>query len=128
MPKKYIINPTSGRPILLYGKKWNTLIKDNILKNKLVKAQVLQFDVNEPAEVLDKVKKAMPKKDGTFITRFKNKLITKNTKLTNEQLIEYIIEKYPHMLEKILEQINDTDSDDQIKEKFSNILHQKLLS
>ena len=128
MPKKYIINPTSGRPILLYGKKWNTLIKDNILKNKLVKAQVLQFDVNEPVEALDKVKKAMPKKDGTFITRFKNKLITKNTKLTNEQLIEYIIEKYPHMLEKILEQINDTDSDDQIKEKFSNILHQKLLS
>jgi hypothetical protein len=128
MPKKYIINPKTGRPILLYGKKWNTLIKDNILKNKLVKAQVLQFDVNEPVEVLDKVKKAMPKKDGTFITRFKNKLITKNTKLTNEQLIEYIIEKYPHMLEKILEQINDTDSDDQIKEKFSNILHQKLLS
>jgi len=128
MPKKYIINPNSGRPILLYVKKWNTLIKDNILKNKLVKAQVLQFDVNEPVEVLDKVKKAMPKKDGTFITRFKNKLITKNTKLTNEQLIEYIIEKYPHMLEKILEQINDTDSDDQIKEKFSNILHQKLLS
>ena len=128
MPKKYIINPKTGRPILLYGKKWNTLIKDNILKNKLVKAQVLQFDVNEPVEVLDKVKKAMPKKDGTFITRFKNKLITKNTKLTNEQLIEYIIEKYPHTLEKILEQINDTDSDDQIKEKFSNILHQKLLS
>jgi len=128
MPNKYIINPKTGRPILLYGKKWNTLIKDNILKNKLVKAQVLQFDVNEPVEVLDKVKKAMPKKDGTFITRFKNKLITKNTKLTNEQLIEYIIEKYPHMLEKILEQINDTDSDDQIKEKFSNILHQKLLS
>ena len=128
MPKKCIINPKTGRPILLYGKKWNTLIKDNILKNKLVKAQVLQFDVNEPVEVLDKVKKAMPKKDGTFITRFKNKLITKNTKLTNEQLIEYIIEKYPHMLEKILEQINDTDSDDQIKEKFSNILHQKLLS
>ena len=78
--------------------------------------------------MLDKVKKAMPKKDGTFITRFKNKLITKNTKLTNEQLIEYIIEKYPYMLEKILEQINDTDSDDQIKEKFSIILHQKLLS
>ena len=46
MPKKYIINPNTGRPILLYGKKWNTLIKDNILKNKLVKAQVLQFDVN----------------------------------------------------------------------------------
>ena len=128
MPKKYIINPKTGRPILLYGKKWNTLIKDNILKNKLVKAQVLQFDVNEPVEVLDKVKKAMPKKDGTFITRFKNKLITKNTKLTNEQLIQYIIDKYPHMLEKVLEQITDTDSDEQIKEKFSNILHQKLLS
>ena len=128
MPKKYIINPKTGRPILLYRKKWNTLIKDNILKNKLVKAQVLQFDVNEPVEVLDKVKKAMPKKDGTFITRFKNKLITKNTKLTNEQLIQYIIDKYLHMLEKVLEQITDTDSDDQIKEKFSNILHQKLLS
>ena len=128
MPKKYIINPKTGRPILLYGKKWNMLIKDNILKNKLVKAQVLQFDVNEPVEVLDKVKKAMPKKDGTFIARFKNKLITKNTKLTNEQLIQYIIDKYPHMLEKVLEQITDTDSDEQIKEKFSNILHQKLLS
>ncbi len=128
MPKKYIINPNSGRPILLYGKKWNTLIKDNILKNKLVKAQVLQFDVNEPVEVLDKVKKAMPKKDGTFITRFKNKLITKNTKLTNEQLIQYIIDKYPHMLEKVLDTIKDDDTDDQIKEKFSKILHEKLIS
>jgi hypothetical protein len=128
MPKKYIINPKTGRPILLYGKKWNTLIKDNILKNKLVKAQVLQFDVNEPVEVLDKVKKAMPKKDGTFITRFKNKLITKNTKLTNEQLIQYIIDKYPHMLEKVLDTIKDDDTDDQIKEKFSKILHEKLIS
>ena len=128
MPKKYIINPKTGRPILLYGKKWNTLIKDNILKNKLVKAQVLQFDVNEPVEVLDKVKKAMPKKDGTFITRFKNKLITKNTKLTNEQLIQYIIDTYPHMLEKVLHTIKDDDTDDQIKEKFSKILHEKLIS
>ncbi len=83
----------------------------------------MQFDVNEPVEFLDKLKKAMPKKDGTFIARFKNKLITKNTKLTIEQLIQYIIDTYPHMLEKVLEQITDTDSDDQIKEKFSNILH-----
>ena len=63
----------------------------------------------------------MPKKDGTVIARFKNKLITKNTKLNNEQLIQYIIDKYPHMLEKVLEHINDTDSDEQIKEKFSNV-------
>jgi len=88
----------------------------------------LQFDVNEPVEVLDKVKKAMPKKDGTFITRFKNKLITKNTKLTNEQLIQYIIDKYPHMLEKVLDTIKDDDTDDQIKEKFSKILHEKFIS
>ena len=83
---------------------------------------------NESPEVLEKMKNAMPKKDGSFVVRFKNKIITKNVKLTNEQLIDYIIDKYPHMLEKVLEQVCDTDTDEQIREKFSNILHQKLIS
>jgi hypothetical protein len=125
---KYIINPLTGRPVILFGKQHTQLIKENILKDKLVKAPVLQFDKNETPEVLDKVKAAMPKKDGSFVVRFKNKIITKNVKLTNEQLIDYIIDKYPHMLEKVLEQVCDTDTDEQIREKFSYILHQKLIS
>jgi hypothetical protein len=128
MPKKYIINPKTNRPIELYGKQWDALVKRNILKHKIIKAPVIQFDENESPEVLEKMKNAMPKKDGSFVVRFKNKIITKNVKLTNEQLIDYIIEKYPHMLEKVLEQVCDTDTDEQIREKFSNILHQKLIS
>ena len=93
-----------------------------------MKAPVLQFDKNETPEVLDKVKAAMPKKDGTFIVRYKNKIITKNTKITHQQLLEFIIDKYPHMLEKVLDTIKDDDTDDQIKEKFSKILHEKLIS
>jgi hypothetical protein len=128
MPKKYVINPNTGKPIELYGKLWDSLIKRNILKNKIVNASVIQFDNNETPEVLEKMKRAMPKKDGSFVTRYKNKLITKNAKLTNEQLINYVIDNYPAMLEKVLDTITDEDTDEQIKEKFSNILHLKLLS
>jgi len=125
---KYIINPNTKRPVVLFGKQHTQLIKENILKDKLVKAPVLQFDKNETPEVLDKVKAAMPKKDGTCIVRYKNKIITKNTKITHQQLLEFIIDKYPHMLEKVLDTIKDDDTDDQIKEKFSKILHEKLIS
>ena len=89
---------------------------------------VIQFDKDETPEVLEKMKKAMPKQDGTFIVKIRNKLITKNVKLTNEQLIDYIIDKYPAMLEKVLVSITDEDTDEQIKEKFSDILHKKLIS
>ena len=44
MPKKYIINPITNRPIELYGKKWEYLVKRNILKNKIIDAPVIQFD------------------------------------------------------------------------------------
>ena len=125
---KYIINPLTGRPVILFGKQHTQLIKENILKDKLVKAPVLQFDKNESPEVLNKVKMAMTKQPNTFIVKFRNKIITKNTKLTNEQLIDYIVDKYPAMLEQVLDKINDTDSDEQIKEKFSDILHKKLIS
>ena len=127
-PKKYIINPVTKRPIELYGKKWTMLVKRNILKNKIVNAQVIQFDKDETPEVLEKMKQAIPKKDGSFITRYKNKIITKNVKITNEQLINYVIENYPLILEKVLDTITDEDTDEQIKEKFSNILHLKLLT
>ena len=125
---KYIINPKTKRPVLLFGKQHTQLIKENILKDKLVKAPVLQFDKNESPEVLNKVKMAMTKQPNTFIVKFRNKIITKNTKLTNEQLIDYIVDKYPAMLEQVLDKINDTDSDEQIKLKFSDILHKKLIS
>ena len=60
------------------------------------------------------MKKAMPKQDGTFIVKIRNKLITNNVKLTNEQLIDYIIEK-------VLVSITDEDTDEQIKEKFGGL-------
>ena len=127
-PKKYIINPATSRPIELYGKQWDYLVKRNILKNKVVSVPVIQFDKDETPEVLEKMKKSMPKQDGSFVVRYKNKIITKNVKLTNEQLIDYIIDKYPVMLEKVLDTITDEDTDEQIKEKFSDILHKKLIS
>ena len=71
---------------------------------------------------------AMTKQPNTFIVKFRNKIITKNTKLTNEQLIDYIIDKYPSILEKVLDTITDDDTDEQIKLKFSDILHKKLIS
>ena len=120
-PKKYIINPATSRPIELYGKQWDYLVKRNILKNKVVSVPVIQFDKDETPEVLEKMKKAMPKQDGTFIVKIRNTLITKNVKLSNEQLIDYIIEK-------VLVSITDEDTDEQIKEKFSDILHKKLIS
>ena len=33
-PKKYIINPATSRPIELYGKQWDYLVKINIFKKK----------------------------------------------------------------------------------------------
>ena len=128
MPKKYIINPITNRPIELYGKKWEYLVKRNILKNKIIDAPVIQFDKNGSPEVLEKMKQAMPKKDGSFVTRYKNKIITKNVKITNEQLINDIIDNYPAIFEQALDKITDDDTNEQIKEKFSNILHMKLLS
>lgn len=128
MPKKYIINPITNRPIELYGKKWEYLVKRNILKNKIIDAPVIQFDKNETPEVLEKMKQAIPKKEGSFVTRYKNKIITKNVKITNEQLINYIIDNYPAIFEQVLDKITDDDTNEQIKEKFSNILHMKLLS
>ena len=127
-PKKYIINPKTNRPIELYGKQWDSLVKRNILKNKIVNVPVIQFDKDESPEVLEKMKNAMSKKDGSFVVRYKNKIITKNVKLTNEQLIQYVIDNYPSILEKVLDTITDDDTDEQIKLKFSDILHKKLIS
>ena len=126
--KSYINNPITGRPILMYGKQHMDLIKKNILKSKYEKPQVITFDIKESNEVLDKMKNALPVKEGTFLTRYKNKIITKNASLSNQQLLNHIIETCPSLLEQTLEEVNDDDTDDIIKQKFTIILNKKLLS
>ena len=125
---QYILNPESGRPLKLYGQKYNLLLKKNILKEKMIAADVITFNINENKELIEKVKNALPKKTGRFIANYKNKLISKNNKLTTEQLLTYICENYPNILEKSLDVINEDDDDDTIKKKFSEILHNKLIS
>ena len=125
---QYILNPDSGRPLKLYGQKYNLLLKKNILKEKMIAADVITFNINENKELIEKVKNALPKKTGRFIATYKNKLISKNNKLTTEQLLTYICENYPNILEKSLDIINEDDDDNAIKKKFSEILHNKLIS
>ena len=60
--------------------------------------------------------------------QFLNKLISKNNKLSTEQLLEYICENYPNILEQSLDVIDENDDDVSIKKKFSEILHLKLIS
>jgi len=123
--KKYVVNPITNRPIIMYGKQHINLIKSNILKDKLTKPIVLTFDTDEN---IDKMKNILPKKDGMFVTRFKNKIIQKNRKITIEEMIEFIIDNYPNILNDSLNEINDADSDEDIKLKFSKIIHKKLMS
>ena len=126
--KKYIVNPITNRPIIMYGKQHINLIKINIFKDKLIKPTVLTFknDVND--DVIELAKNAISQKDGMFITRFKNKIIQKNRKLTIEEMIEFIIDNYPNILNDSLNEINDADTDEDIKLKFSKIIHKKLMS
>ena len=129
MTQNYIINPNTKRPIRMYSRQHMRLIKKNILKSKYEKPQaVITFDTNESAEVLNKMKKAMPVQPGTFITRYKNRIITKNASLSHEQLLNHIIDTCPSLLEQTLEEVNDDDTDDIIKQKFTTILNNKLLS
>jgi exosome complex RNA-binding protein Rrp4 len=127
MTTKYGINPNSGRPIQLFSKQYYHLVKKNILKDKFVTADVIAFDKNEDAELINKVKKGMKVKTGSFITAYKDKLVRKNNKLSTEQLLEYIIENYPNILENSLDVIKNDDDDETIKKKFTEILHNKLL-
>lgn len=125
---KYVLNPESGRCVKMHGKQYNLLLKKTILKDKFVSADVITFEKDEDRELVDKVKKALPKKTGRFIANYKNKLISKNNKVSTEQLLNYICENYPNILEKSLDVIDENDDDDTIKKKFSQILHQKLIS
>ena len=122
------MNPITQRPIKIYGKQHIDLIKKNILKGKLIEPTVLTFKKDVNADVIDATKNAIPKRDGMFVSRFKNKIITKNKKITIEDVVEYIIDRYPALLENSLDEINDHDSDDDIKLKFSKILHKKLMT
>ena len=127
--QKYIINPNTKRPIRMYSRQHMLLIKKEYIKIKYEKPQaVITFDTNESAEVLNKMKKAMPVQPGTFITRYKNRIITKNASLSHEQLLNHIIDTCPSLLEQTLEEVNDDDTDDIIKQKFTTILNKKLLS
>lgn len=126
--KKYIVNPITHRPILMYGKQHLDIIKKNILKDKLIEPTVLTFKKDVNSDVIDATKDAIPKRDGMFISRFKNKIITKNKKLTIEDMLDYIVSSYPNILNESLDVINDEDTDDIIKQKFSKIIHKKLMT
>ena len=128
MNGKYVINPGTGRPIQLYSKQYYRLIKKNILKDDFVTADVITFDPNESEEIIKKVKNAIPKKAGSFVTAYKNKSIQKNYKIGIDSVLEYVIDNYPKILEDSLDAIDDNDDDQTIKNKFEQILHKKLLS
>ena len=104
------------------------MVKKTVLKHKIVDADVIRFQQDEDPKVIERVKQAMPQKTGRLIANYKNKLISKNNKLSTEQLLEYICEHYPNILEKSLDVIDENDDDDSIKKKFSDILHNKLMS
>lgn len=123
---EYIINQKSSRPIKIGGKAYRSALISKIRDNTDVNIILSNIERDD----YKKLKKSLPilpnNKFYCYESKTKN-LITKNKSIKPDQLINYICDKLPTIIDTILDEINDDDERDVIKSKMINIFHKSII-
>jgi len=121
----YIINQHTGRPMKMAGDTHRSLIRQK-LRTKTDNHIVL---TNITYDEYKKIKHTLPPINDEqfyYYERSTRKVILKNKSIKHNQILKYVLTQLPSIIDNILDEINETDDRDTIKQKISTIFYNKL--
>jgi hypothetical protein len=123
---KYIINENTMRPMKIAGSTHKSLIRKK-LRDKTENEIVLS---NIPYLEYKKIKKTLPKINDEqfyYYNKNTNTVIKKNKSIKNEQIIKHILDRLPSIIDTMLNEINEDETKDEIKQKMIKIFYASLI-
>ena len=122
----YIINEKTGRPMKITGTTHKSLIRKKLrdnTDNDIVLSNITYDDYK-------KIKRTLPSINNEqfyYYDKHTRNVIKKNKSIKNQQILKYILDQLPSIIDNILEQINETDNKEIIKQKMITIFYNKLI-
>ena len=124
--KDYIINSKTGKVLRIGGKAHKTAIINKIRNTDKNKTLISDIDYDDSKKLKSKLPELT--KDKYYYYEHKTKSIaTKNKALKVEELIKYICDQLPTIMDNIIDGIDENEPKDKIKSKMINIFHQSLI-
>tara|TARA_R110000772_G_scaffold132678_1_gene241172 strand:- start:648 stop:1028 length:381 start_codon:yes stop_codon:yes gene_type:complete len=122
----YIINKTTGRPMKIGSKVHKRYLLNKIRQNTENKTVLSNIDIADSK----KLKKSLPiLGDGQFYCYegTTQSMMVKNKSLKALEIIKYICDKLPTIIDKVIDDIDEDDDRDKTKQKMVKIFHDSLL-
>lgn len=122
----YIINKKTGRPMKIGSKVHKRYLLNKIRQNTENKTVLSNIDISDSK----KLKKSLPiLGDGQFYCYegTTQSLMVKNKSLKALEIIKYICDKLPSIIDKVIDDIDEEDDRDKTKQKMVKIFHDSLL-
>lgn len=122
----YIINKTTGRPMKIGSKVHKRYLLHKIRHNTENKTVLSNIDIHDSK----KLKASLPVLgDGQFYCYegTTQSMMVKNKSLKALEIIKYICEKLPSIIDNIIDGIEDDDTKEDTKKKMVSIFHDSLL-
>jgi len=122
----YIINKTTGRPMKIGSKVHKRYLLNKIRQNTENKTVLSNIDISDSK----KLKKSLPiLGDGQFYCYegTTQSMMVKNKSLKALEIIKYICDKLPTIIDKVIDDIDEEDDRDKTKQKMVRIFHDSLL-
>lgn len=123
----YIINKKTNRPLRIGSRAHRRYLLDKIRKNTENKTVLSNIDIADSK----KLKASLPVLgDGQFYCYEgqTQSMMVKNKSLKALEIIKYICDKLPTIIDKIIDGIEEDDDRDKTKKKMVQIFHDTLIS
>ena len=121
----YIINKNSGRPVKIGSRIHRKSVMSKIRKNTESATVLTDIDYQDSRK-LKKSLPVLPEDKFYCYEPTTKKLITKNKSIKSDEIINFICSQLPNIIDKILNEIDDTDDRDKTKTKMIKIFHECL--
>jgi len=123
---EFIINKKTGRPLKIGSRAHKRYLLEKIRKNTQNKTVLSNIDIKDSK----KLKESLPLLgDGQFYCYDgqTQSMMVKNKSLKALEIIKYICDKLPTIIDKIIDDINEDDTREDTKKKMVKIFHDSLL-
>lgn len=121
----YIINEKTGRPMKITGYTHKSLIRKKLrdnTENHIVLSNITYDDYK-------KIKKTLPVLNNEqfyYYDKYTQSVIKKNKSIKNAQIIKHVLDQLPTIIDNIIDDIDEKDNKDVIKQKMMKIFYASL--
>ena len=117
-----IINPKTNRPIVIGSRVHKKLLADAIYKIQERESSIM-YDINNPNKEIEPYDE-----NKQYISLHMGKIVKRYKCIKTKDILKHIINIIPQVIDKYIAYVEEGDSQEIMKQKLSQILHNCLLA